>query len=263
MKEILGVLRMDLCRGFASFGFLAAALSMCLALFSNSSTEVRMLETGLTDVLYLYNVAHIQSFSVLYVIFAALPYATSFCVDWNHQFIRSTVIRTSVEKYGFSKVTACALSGGAAIALGELLFIFLLRLNLPLVNTQNPVFENITSLFLGSLLTTGHFAAYFAARILVVSAAAAVFAVLALMISTFITNVFVTLGFPLIAFYSLIGFSGQLGLPEWLNFHSIISGVCLNTPIASVAYSVLCCSLICVLLGVITVRQIKRRLEHG
>ncbi len=263
MKEFVGILRMDCWRAFTSVGFLLAVFGMLLALLFNTSTERAVMDSGEADVLYLYVVAHFQSFLVLYVILAALPYATSFCTDWNYQFIRFAVIRSNIKKYGISRVIICALSGGAAVALGELLFILFFRLNLPLVNTQNPVFESICSTFYGDLLVSGHFIAYFASRIIVISSAAAVFAVLALLISTYITNVFVTLGFPLVAFYSLINLSGQIGLPKWLNLYSILFGTCLETPTASVIYSFFSCSLLCVLLGVLAVRKIERRLEHG
>ncbi|GAB6172494.1 hypothetical protein JCM15765_19720 [Paradesulfitobacterium aromaticivorans] len=89
MKQLLGNARIDFRRAFFSFGFLLAVTGMSVALFFSAGTEGRMLEESYGDVLYLYRVAHVQGFSMLSMIFATLPYATSFCADWNNQFMGS------------------------------------------------------------------------------------------------------------------------------------------------------------------------------
>lgn len=162
MKQLFGNLRIDFRRAYFSFGFLLAAAGMSVALFFSAGTEGRMIKESYGDVLYLYRVAHVQGFSMLSMIFATLPYATSFCTDWNNQFIRSTVIRTNIKSYGISKVFASALAGGSAVALGEILFILLLRLYLPLVNRESPMFENaVSDSAYGSLLSEREFYSLF------------------------------------------------------------------------------------------------------
>lgn len=224
-----------------------------------------MLEESYGDVLYLYRVAHVQGFSMLSMIFATLPYATSFCTDWNNQFIRSTVIRTNIKSYGISKVFASALAGGSAVALGEILFILLLRLYLPLVNRESPMFENaVSDSAYGSLLSEGNFTAYFAAKILINFFAAAFFAVLALGISTYLTNIFVTFASPILSYYFFIKLTSIIGLPDWFNLKHVLFGTFpIGKPIFSLLYSAFFVTLLCILMGILIVHQIQRRLEHG
>lgn len=154
MTGFLGNLRVDFRRAYFSFGFLVAVVGMCAALFLGISTEGYVINTVPNEeVLYFYMVAHAKGFSELSLIFAALPYATSFCTDWNSQFICSTLIRSDLKSYSVSKVFTCALAGGSAVVLGEGLFIFLLSLYFSLVNPQDPSFASLTAgdLF-GSLL---------------------------------------------------------------------------------------------------------------
>ena len=264
MKRFLGNVRVDLRRAFFSFGFILAVVGMCVALFSGASTEGRSIKDG-TDVLYLYMVAHGQGFSTLSMIFATMPFATSFCTDWNNQFIRPTVIRTNIKSYGISKVFTTALAGGSAVALGEVLFILLLRLYVPLVDRQGHMLAGAGSdSVYGSLLSSGNFAAYFASQILIVFFGAAFFAVLALWISTYLTNVFVTLASPVLSFYFITDFTREFGLPAWLNIRFALAGRFYNgQPVFSLMNLIFSCSFLCILMGMAIVRQIKRRLEHG
>ena len=267
MRKLLGNARVDFCRAFFSFGFLLAVVGMCAALFSGASTEGIVMKdiNNRGDVLYLYTVAHVQGFSMLSVIFATLPYATSFCTDWNSQFIRPTVIRTNIKSYSISKVFTCALSSGSAVALGEILFIFLLRLYFPLVERQGPGFDNaVSDQVYGSLLSSGNFTAYFASKILISFFAAAFFAVLALWISTYLSNVFVTLASPVLFFLFITRLTRLIGLPPWLDLSSALSGMFYSgKPFFSLLNSIFLCSFLCILMGILTVWQLKRRLEHG
>jgi hypothetical protein len=265
VNRFLGNLRVDLRRAFFSYGFLLAVVGMCAALFSGASTEDHAITHG-TDVLYLYMVANAQGFSTLSMIFATLPFATSFCTDWNNQFIRPTVIRTNIKTYGISKVFTTALAGGSAVALGEVLFILLLRLYVPLVDRQSDVLAGIVSndRVYGSLLSSGNFTAYFASQILIIFFGAAFFAVLALWISTYLTNVFVTLASPVLSFYFITDFTREFGLPPWLNIRIALAGRVYNgQPVFSLMNLIFFCSFLCILMGIAIVRQIKRRLEHG
>ncbi|HVJ50002.1 hypothetical protein [Desulfitobacterium sp.] len=266
MNRLLGNLRVDFRRAFFSFGFLLAVVGMSAALFFSASTEGQAIvyDNG-GDVLYLYRVAHLQGFSMLSIIFATLPYAISFCTDWNNQFIRSAVIRTNIKSYGISKVFTTALAGGSAVALGEVLFILLLRLHFPLVDRQSPFFQNAASdQVYGSLLSGGDFTAYFASKILISFFAAAFFAVLALWISTYLTNVFVTLASPILSYYFLLIFTRRIGLPQWCDLQRVLYGTfSAGKPVFSLLYSIFFLTFLCTLMGIMIVRQIKRRLEHG
>ncbi|MCB8818088.1 hypothetical protein [Desulfosporosinus shakirovi] len=265
MKKLFGNIRIDFCRAFFSVSLLLAAVGMCAALFSSISTEVSSLAHGeKLDVLYLFRVAGMQGFSLLSVIFATLPYSTSFCTDWSNQFIRSSVIRTNINSYSISKVFTCAFAGGSAVAIGEILFMLILHMKLPLVDSESHMFANAVSApIYGSLLSDGNYIVYFAAQIVIVFFASAFFAVLALCISTYLPNVFVTMASPVLFFYFFIRIPQLMGLST-LWFHKALFGTFYpGRPYLSLLYSIFICSLLCVLMGILIVRQIKRRLEHG
>ncbi|GAB6172485.1 hypothetical protein JCM15765_19630 [Paradesulfitobacterium aromaticivorans] len=151
------------------------------------------------------------------------------------------------------------------MALGEILFILLLRLYLPLVNSQSPMFENaVSDSVYGSLLSGGNFTTYFAAKILINFFAAAFFAVLALGISTYLTNIFVTFASPILSYYFFIKLTSIIGLPDWFNLKSILFGtISSGKPLFSLLYSAFFVTLLCILMGILIVHQIQRRLEHG
>ncbi len=57
-----------------------------------------------------------SSFSPFAAIFCALPFADSFCEDFNSGYIRSMVSRVGIKKYAFTKCFSVALSGGMVMA---------------------------------------------------------------------------------------------------------------------------------------------------
>lgn len=261
MKKFFSNARVDLRRAFFSFEFLLSVAGMCAALFLSVSSQLRAIVNGLmqSNVLNLYDLAHFQGFSLLSAIFATLPYSISFCIDWNNQFIRSVVIRTNIRTYGISKTLTCALAGGSAVALGEVLFILLLCLYFPLVGPQS----NLTNSGYVSLLSGGHFIVFFAFQILVKFFAAVFFSVLALWISTYLTNVFVTLAVPILSFYFLITIPRVIGIPMRWFYNALMGSAYADNPYGSLLYSIVVCSLLSILMGILVVGQIRRRLEHG
>ncbi len=58
----------------------------------------------------------LSSFSPFAAIFCALPFADSFCEDFNSGYIRSVVSRTGVKKYALTRCLSVALSGGLVMA---------------------------------------------------------------------------------------------------------------------------------------------------
>ncbi|SHH34359.1 hypothetical protein [Desulfosporosinus lacus] len=257
MKKFFSNARVDLRRAFSSFEFLLSVAGMCTVLFLSVSSQLRAMVNGLmqSDVLNLYNLAHFQGFSLLSAIFATLPYSTSFCIDWNNQFIRSVVIRTNIRTYGISKALTCALAGGSAVALGEVLFILLLCLCFPLVGPEG----NLNN----SMLSGGNLIAFFSFQILVKFFAATFFSVLALWISTYLTNVFVTLAVPILSFYFLITIPPVIGISMRWFYNALMGSAYANNPYGSLLYSIVVCSLLSILMGILVVGQIRRRLEHG
>lgn len=265
MNNILGNMRLDCRRAFFSTGFLLSVAGMCVALFASLSTETSLIKqfNDKYDVLFLYIIATHQGFSLLSVIFATLPFSTSFCVDWNNQFIRSTIIRSDINSYGISRVFTCLLASGSAVALGYIFFIFILMMKFPLANTQSDSFKNALSLPFGQILLNGNFFIYFIVKLLIIFITSSFFAILALWISIYLPNIFVTMASPVLAYYFIIRIPQEIGISTtW--FHITIYGMIYpGHPYLSLLYSIFILILLCMLMGIFTVRQIKRRLEHG
>ena len=260
MKDLLSNIRMDLPRAFFSYAFFLSVFGVCMALFFSIVPQLRASANGSMqlDVLNLYNLAHFQGFSILSAIFATVPYSLSFCMDWNNQFIRSVIIRTDVRSYSISKVLTSALAGGSAVALGEALFIIFLYLNFSLVGAND-----LNSLEYGNLISEGHFIIFFVLQTLIKFFAAAFFATLALWISTYFNNVFVTLAVPVLSFYFLITIPLMIGISMRWFYNALMGGAYANNLYASALYSFLICCLLIILMGILATEQIRRRLEHG
>ena len=116
MKGFLGCLRMDLRRAFLSRSFLISTLGMAAIYFYIVFNEISH-GTSVVSVYYFNILMKASDFSLLALLICAVPYAASFCEDWNNQFIRPSCIRSSADHYCASKVLVCALSGGSTVVL--------------------------------------------------------------------------------------------------------------------------------------------------
>lgn len=251
---------MDLQRSFCSPGFLIAVIGVCIAYFLGAWDEIPYAK----DILYLYKYSSMSSaFNMLTVLFCVLPFTTSFCNDWDSQFIRASVIRSGVDRYGFSKLIACAFSSGIAIALGTTLFILLLLLKVPLVFTSTDNFQFFATRTIGgSFLLNKQYIIYFAVNIYLGFLAGAFWSVVGLCASTYMLNRFIALCTPFIAHYflNLITYS----FPIWLRLNVITQGRCiLGGTLWSLVYiTFLFCILTCGV-GLLFIRNVRRRLANG
>lgn len=59
-----------------------------------------------------------DAFTLAFPILCTLPYAASFVDDMKSGFIKEYLPRTNIKNYLISKITACAASGGAVLAIG-------------------------------------------------------------------------------------------------------------------------------------------------
>lgn len=262
-RELRGYLRMDLYRAFFSVPFLLAVIAMALMLYISVRYQIN--EPGI-DVAYLHMLSQAQAFNDVFYILAALPFAASFCLDWNHQFLKPLLIRANIVRYALSKIMTCALSGFAAIALGQTLFILILRLSVPLVNQDGPAFGIVSQFTHGALLQEGHNILYFVVHIVGMSLGAAFYAMMAFLVSTRIQNVFVVMASPMIMAFAfrVLTDTAFAWVPAWATPTCILIGRCnLATPLRSFFYEVFVFTLVSVLLGLLIIRQLKRRLGDG
>jgi len=259
MKFIFKCLYMDLKRSFGTIGFLLAVVGVCVVYYSGAWNEIGFSQ----DILYLYKYSsEVSGFSTLITLFCVLPYTTGFCDDWNSQYIRPLFIRIGATRYGISKVIACALSSGTAVALGLILFIVSLMPWVTFVSKSAGNYEFFATNTLGGVfLLNGQNGMYFAIYIYLAFLAASFWSVFGLCASAYIPNKYVALCTPFIASYILNFVTNRF--PVWARLNKIIDGSCIiGGTLLSIFYATLLFSFLTIGVGAIFVKKAKRRIAN-
>ncbi len=260
MKQLLITMSTDLWRSFSSKNFFIAVIGVYIVHFIGVWSEISYAE----DILFLFKFFSISStFNMLVILFCAFPFSTSFYSDWNSQFIKLSVIRSGINRYGFSKFIACAVSSGTAIALGMSLFILSLLLKIPLVSSNSSNFRFFAETTLGGeLLINKHYILYFLIHIYLWFLAGALWSVVGLCSSTYILNRFVALFTPFILYYFINLITNSF--PMWLRLNVITQGRCIMGGLfGSLLYITLLFCTITFGIGLLFVRNTERRLANG
>ena len=264
MKQLVGSIGVGLKRAFLGGGFLGAAVGLCVLSLLSIYQEAALLGPD-SSVVYLYEMGNYANFWVLFLLFGAIPGATLFCSDWENQYLRFQILRSGKVPYGVSSAIVCYLSGGAAVFLGEWLFLGVLSLRYPLFSASDVLLTGFDNTPFAPLLTSSGILLFYAARFFIKACCAGFFAVVALWFSTKITNVFVTLAVPVIFHYLWENLTIAFGLPSYLDFSRIAMGhVYLNGSLAwAVWYPVLLFTALAALFGALFTRGVERRVENG
>ena len=198
--RVWNVLRNDFARTVCSKAFVFAALGLTAATFLTGMDELSYMQPK-NDLIYIYGIFQYLDFQLL------------FCADWENRFIRFSAQRCSKRIYGVSKGIACFVSAVLVVTVSEWLDLMILRLwGFPAVNMENRIF-----MALGVFDEIGYSERvylYFAAVIFIKACCAGAFAEFALWLSTKITNVFVTLAAPMLAYYVLNTLMMWLRIPS-------------------------------------------------
>ena len=155
MKKFFFLFRSVMQRIFLSKGFWGAAAGIAGMNLLGVYQEVSVIGNGQTSVLYLYEISNYVNFWVLYLLFAAIPGASLFCIDWENRFFRASIIRCSKRIYGAATACACFISSMLVVLLGEWLFLFVLRIPYPFYLEQDAVAfgldTSVFSIFMGEI----------------------------------------------------------------------------------------------------------------
>lgn len=247
-------------RAFGSWGFWAAVLgTSLLCFFSAFATD------SVQNVILCYTGLGITSIHRLNLILCAVPYAVCFCSDWRNNYIRPSVMRASPKCYAVSKCIACACSGGAALFLGELVFVLILMLKYPMMPANSMESGYLSVQGYQVLLVQHRYFLYLLLLIFVESLQGTFNSLLALCMSTWIPNVFVALFSPLLAFYFVMNLlSGILKVPGWLGIENIFTAhFTFGGAPQTFLYQLFFALVICVIFTLLFVYGVKRRLSDG
>lgn len=261
MRLFFNNLRCDLYRTLFSLKFVFAVLGLSAVVIFTLLDEFSYMPPGETSITYIRVVTDYLDFRIVYLLFAAIPGATLFCADWENRFIRFSVMRSSKRVYGASKAISCAISAFLVVFLSEWINILLFSLRYPVIDAQNDM--NLGPY--DAWNKPGLILLYFLVQIVFKAFCAAFLSVLALLISTKITNVFVTLAAPLLCYYLISTFTMAIRLPANFSIVSLSRGLVSvnNDPLLSSLYIVLIFLILTAVCTAAFVRSCRRRIENG
>jgi len=152
------------------------------------------------DVLYILMLARQSLYSTIGVLICAVASSHSFADDFESKYFNFTVARIGKNKYVAAKFLAVAIAGGLVLAIGETLFILILRTRLPLVAENSSALQSLTSTsaFLAKLLEDGHNVLFFALTVMISFLYGALWSAVGLATSAFIPNKFIAAFSPYI-----------------------------------------------------------------
>lgn len=260
LKLYLQELRVDVNRAVFNVGFVLSVIGIFL-MYAIAVIYEQSIGISTTNALYYFSLAHnINSLESVTLVICAIPFATSFCTDWKYQFIRPNIMRAGLKCYCRTRVFTVALTSFFAMALGLMLILLCLCIQFPLY-----VSENANTLFAyNQYVMDGKLLEYILSVIIMISIGSAFWSVFAIYISTYFTNVLVTLCTPIIGYYVLANASSVLKLPPYLNLRILReNGLYLENPLLSLLLSVGVHILLIVVIGCLFTRNVRRRLSNG
>ncbi len=206
MRNFMNMLNTDIYKAIKSWRFLAGIIGTVFVYLLIIKPEIRF---G-SDVLYLYRISveFTGVYHLMFILMCTIPYSTSFCMDFNSNNIKYSVVRSSVSSYSLSKVLSCAIAGGLAIALGTLIFILGASFFRPLVDSTKEISDAYLATTGGELLSQGKYILYFSIYICLSFFKGFLWSVVGLLISAYIPNIFVALSSPFILAYVYRGIAG-------------------------------------------------------
>ncbi len=180
----------DIKRLWKSYEFYAAILGVAVALLF--SVEDMELKNGNVMFTYFY-ATELTGFKITYV-FCAFAFATTFCEDLEHKYLRFLTIRGSLKKYVASRVTVIYLASVVTMVLGSMLFVCFCRARGPWVSEYD---IGVIAMYKG-LVEGGHYALYCACYALQLGLLAGLLSVLSAFLSLYFTNKVTVFALPVL-----------------------------------------------------------------
>lgn len=200
--------------------------------------------------------------SYLMPIFAALPHASSYCMEENDQFVAYKMARSGKKPYSSAKTLMTSVGGGLATLLGTLLFTIALSTYLPLTTPQYIVESQI--LPFGSLLSQNGGVPFLLIMTYLITLSGALWAEAGLWISAYLPNPYVSLCFPMLFKFLMAQTGRLLRLQDGLRLDRLLSanGIFISEGITLAVVTVAVVALI-ILMGKNFHRRTERRMENA
>lgn len=215
ISTVFKLLRVDLSRAFRSWSLVIGMLGCFLALWFNG-VHMWSDTANVEPVSYIQECLFDGFVQLIYVICLA-PFAAGYLIDRKNYYLRFLVIRTDADSYSVSKCIAVWLSSAAAAGGGFLLLVVVAYLQFTPHVGSRVGYDGYEA-----LLAQGKDGQYILFRLLLLMAAAGMFAVFGLLVSTALPNIYVVLASPLVFTY-FWAFISEL-LPEHLQIMLVLDG---------------------------------------
>ena len=202
-------------------------------------------------------------FYSIYVVpmLAAIPYAVSFCEEYNTNMLRVLLMKAGKNKYCISKVLMTFLSGALSVSTGGTIFILLANSFVRLFNQDR--LQEAEAFPYYEFLRQGNAVCYFTVVIFLLFLTGGLWATAALLVSSYFPNIYLTAASPLILsflagrIYLVLKIPAKLRLDLWLQGRSSVG---------TAQFTILCSALMVMGLtvgfGIMFYRKLKRRVEN-
>lgn len=253
---MINIFKLEMERAILNPLFFATTIITCFLFFFSGYEEFYIYapQSENIDVLHFFDfLRNVGVFETMIIICCTIPYSTSFYIDYTTSYIKLIKYRTTENKLIISKFIACAISGGLSIMLGVLLFVSVVALKYPLVNTLGGAYQSAIMRLDYSpqafdiLLLNGKYLSYFVINMYLIFLVGALWSVVGMLISLVIANPFVAMFSPYLLYFSQDYFINTKNLPRIINTSSIIKsqfyfdGVFVNLIISSlIIFAIMC-----------------------
>lgn len=145
-----------------------------------------------------------SDFTPFAAIFCVLPFSDSFCEDYNSGYVNAIALRTGVKKYSIRRCASVALSGGAVMGLIVTVTIILCAAAAGLPETaESADFMRHTIWARMDIILPFNGLFFYTGRVLLGILFGMLWALVGLLISTLVTNRYVTLVAPFVLYQAL------------------------------------------------------------
>ncbi|WP_238187615.1 hypothetical protein [Paenibacillus sp. L3-i20] len=253
MNLLMSLLLVSFRRALFSGRFAISVVGVTLALFLTSYGMISP-QSDVLSVVMLYGGGNL----ILIVgILPLLPFATTFASEWEERAASFWIVRSGVHCYAIAKVFVSAISGILVTFAGITLYALLLLTKLPFFT------KSMTGDAYAPLLDANMPLLYFFSSAIHLSLSSALFAVAALWISAFIPNRFTAMAFPAVLYFVIFRLTNFWDIPEFLKLSKIVGETYhAGSPLASFLLKLGTVTVLCLLMGYGSVRQIRRRVQH-
>ena len=195
-----------------------------------------------------------EAYKKIFVIFAALPFASNFADEWNSKTVVNCVTRKKAGSYAISNIVMCYISAFAAVFAGLAVYILFKSATKPLFNPNN-IFGGFAGLFENGAPVLG-----LTLMIFVFASSCGMWAVMGLCASAFFPSRYIAICAPFVFCYVIDKFSKNL--PDNFQLEPLSLSLSDIDPLPFLLWANFVFLTISAVCGIIFTFKVKRRIEN-